>query len=52
MTHATLLSEPPDLVVAPARPLRVVLVDEELPYPPTSGKRIRTYNLVRRLAPR
>lgn len=34
------------------RRLRVVLVDEELPYPPTSGKRIRTYNLVRRLASR
>lgn len=33
-------------------PLRVVLIDEELPYPPTSGKRIRTYNLVKRLAPR
>ena len=52
MTHATLLSDPPDLAVAPPRPLRVVVVDEELPYPPTSGKRIRTYNLVRRLAAR
>lgn len=30
--------------------LRVVIVDEELPYPLTSGKRIRTFNLIRRLA--
>jgi glycosyltransferase involved in cell wall biosynthesis len=36
----------------PGRPLRVVLVDEELPYPPTSGKRIRTLNLTLRLAQR
>jgi glycosyltransferase involved in cell wall biosynthesis len=34
------------------RPLHVALVDEELPYPPTSGKRIRTLNLVLRLAHR
>ncbi len=34
------------------KPLRVVIVDEELPYPPTSGKRIRTLNLIRRLARR
>jgi glycosyltransferase involved in cell wall biosynthesis len=27
-------------------------VDEELPYPPNSGKRIRTINLLQRLAPR
>src|SRR5215831_18360382 len=32
--------------------LRVVMVDEELPYPPTSGKRIRTLNLTQRLARR
>ncbi len=32
--------------------LRVVIVDEELPYPPTSGKRIRTLNLTLRLARR
>ena len=25
--------------------LRVVIVDEELPYPPVSGKRIRTFPL-------
>ncbi|HEY7312734.1 MAG TPA: glycosyltransferase [Gemmataceae bacterium] len=36
----------------PARPLRVAVVDEELPYPPTSGKRIRTLNLLTRLARR
>jgi glycosyltransferase involved in cell wall biosynthesis len=32
--------------------LRVVVVDEELPYPPNSGKRIRTLNLLLRLAKR
>jgi glycosyltransferase involved in cell wall biosynthesis len=32
--------------------LNVALVDEELPYPPTSGKRIRTLNLTLRLAER
>jgi glycosyltransferase involved in cell wall biosynthesis len=30
--------------------MRVAVVDEELPYPPNSGKRIRTFQLVRRLA--
>ena len=34
------------------KPLHVALVDEELPYPPTSGKRIRTLNLTLRLAQR
>src|SRR5687767_14582735 len=34
------------------KPLHVVLVDEELPYPPLSGKRIRTLNLTLRLAER
>ncbi len=34
------------------RSLRVVVVDEELPYPPTSGKRIRSLNLILRLARR
>jgi glycosyltransferase involved in cell wall biosynthesis len=34
------------------RSLRVVIVDEELPYPPTSGKRIRSLNLTLRLAQR
>jgi glycosyltransferase involved in cell wall biosynthesis len=34
------------------RVLRVVLVDEELPYPPVSGKRIRTLGLIERLARR
>ncbi len=32
--------------------LHVAIVDEELPYPPTSGKRIRTLNLTLRLARR
>ena len=34
------------------RPLHVVVVDEELPYPPNSGKRIRTLNLLLPLAAR
>ena len=34
------------------RRLRVAIIDEELPYPATSGKRIRTLNLIRRLAER
>ncbi|MBX9622307.1 MAG: glycosyltransferase family 4 protein [Gemmataceae bacterium] len=34
------------------RPLRVAVLDEELPFPLTSGKRIRTYNLLARLADR
>src|SRR5215475_8676794 len=34
------------------RRLRVAIVDEELPYPPTSGKRIRTLNITLRLARR
>lgn len=34
------------------RSLRVAVLDEELPYPLTSGKRIRTYNLLARLATR
>src|SRR5437870_6246255 len=42
---------PPAPTAAP-RPLNVVMVDEELPYPPTSGKRLRTLNLTLRLATR
>src|SRR5437764_14677275 len=34
------------------RPLRVAVLDEELPFPLTSAKRIRTFNLLRRLADR
>jgi glycosyltransferase involved in cell wall biosynthesis len=34
------------------RSLRVAVVDEELPYPLTSGKRLRTFNLLARLADR
>jgi polysaccharide biosynthesis protein PslH len=37
---------------ASARSLHVAIVDEELPYPPTSGKRIRSLNLTLRLARR
>lgn len=32
--------------------LNVLVLDEEIPYPPNSGKRIRTWNLLRRLAQR
>lgn len=38
--------------LAARRPLHVVLIDEELPYPLLSGKRIRTMGLVSRLARR
>ncbi len=34
------------------RALNVAVLDEELPYPLTSGKRIRTFNLLTRLAER
>src|SRR5216684_8733757 len=34
------------------RRLEFLVLDEELPYPPDSGKRIRTWNLLRRLAKR
>ena len=34
------------------RPLRVAVLDEELPFPATSGKRIRSFNLLSRLADR
>jgi glycosyltransferase involved in cell wall biosynthesis len=47
VTPATLPAGDP-----PAQALNVVLVDEELPYPPTSGKRIRSLNLTLRLARR
>lgn len=30
--------------------LKVLVLDEEIPYPPNSGKRIRTWNLLKRLA--
>src|SRR6059058_5374572 len=48
----TLQAPAPHLVRAPSRPLRAVIVDEELPYPAVSGKRIRTLNLTLRLARR
>jgi glycosyltransferase involved in cell wall biosynthesis len=46
------LARHPDRALGRDRPLRVVIVDEELPYPPLSGKRIRTLNLTLRLARR
>ncbi len=50
LTHAP--THAPATALPATRPLNVVLVDEELPYPPTSGKRIRTLNLTLRLARR
>jgi polysaccharide biosynthesis protein PslH len=39
---------------APAKngALKVLVIDEEIPYPPDAGKRIRTWNLLKRLAAR
>src|SRR5262245_9969002 len=51
MTSPTLTSAPP--TSAPRRtPLHAAMIDEELPFPPISGKRIRTLNLTERLAAR
>jgi glycosyltransferase involved in cell wall biosynthesis len=47
---STLLTPPP--AATARRKLNVAIVDEELPYPLTSGKRIRTMGLVQRLARR
>jgi len=43
---------PAEVMPTPQRPLHIVVVDEELPYPPNSGKRIRTLNLLLPLARR
>ncbi len=40
------------MTARPDQRLRVVIIDEEFPFPPNSGKRIRTLNLVERLAQR
>ncbi|MGH9518210.1 MAG: glycosyltransferase family 4 protein [Terriglobales bacterium] len=37
---------------SPRGALKVLVLDEALPYPPDSGKRLRTWNLLRHLAPR
>src|SRR5437879_4449980 len=51
--HATLRFEKDQRkAVSGSRSLQVAIVDEELPFPPTSGKRIRTLNLITRLAQR
>ncbi len=52
MHTSPLLAPPARPPCLTPRPLHVVVVDEELPYPPTSGKRIRTLNLTLRLARR
>jgi len=41
-----------ELLPQAARSLNVLVLDEWLPYPPDSGKRARTWNLLRRLARR
>lgn len=52
MTSTALTTVPTRVGSRIDRRLRVVLIDEELPYPPVSGKRIRTLNLTLRLARR
>src|ERR1700687_4577013 len=54
MNSAPVLAAPSAEALArsPCRRLHVAIVDEELPYPPTSGKRNRTLNLILRLAGR
>lgn len=52
MKSAPFSSAPTRSTLNAQRPLHVALVDEELPYPPTSGKRIRSLNLTLRLAER
>ena len=42
----------PSQTSADPRRLRVLMIDEEFPYPPNAGKRIRSWNLLRRLASR
>src|SRR5438105_14326834 len=49
---ATRIDIPSPRSPRPDRRLHVVIVDEELPYPAVSGKRIRTLNLTLRLARR
>jgi len=48
----TLKPSSPPLVQDAPLALGVLVVDEELPYPLTSGKRIRTFNLIKQLASR
>ncbi len=52
MNQPLLLPAPQPTRARREGPLHVVLVDEELPYPANSGKRIRTLNLTLRLARR
>ena len=44
-------SDAPESPVS-GRGLRVLVLDEWIPYPPDSGKRARTWNILRRLARR
>lgn len=51
MSSPALTTHRPQPLVAPRR-LRVAILNEEIPYPPTSGGRIRPHHLLRRLAAR
>ncbi len=53
--ETTLISNPAaaaSLPAAASRRLRVLVLDEGLPWPPDSGKRLRSWHLLRRLAAR
>jgi glycosyltransferase involved in cell wall biosynthesis len=54
MGHPSVLDElaKPQAATASERRLHVAVVDEELPYPPVTGKRLRTFKLLVRLAGR
>jgi glycosyltransferase involved in cell wall biosynthesis len=52
MTTTTELASTPLRLASTPRALHVAVLDEELPYPLTSGKRIRTMGLLTRLARR
>lgn len=41
-----------EVATNPERRLNVLVIDEDFPFPPDAGKRIRTWNLLRRLAAR
>lgn len=55
---ATTISQSPELSLEGVptalgrQKLKVLVIDEEVPFPPNSGKRLRTWNLLRRLATR
>jgi glycosyltransferase involved in cell wall biosynthesis len=52
MTITSEIGQQAKATSAMARHLRVLVLDEEFPFPPNAGKRIRSWNLLRRLAQR